>query len=105
MDKPTLFGLTRSVAGALNHYLQGKKRWVSLLGYLMLAVATASGFPLDDLARDLALDPEIQKDSTLIAIGLAAAATFRFFQNMGRSRDLNDKISEVTDRLDRKGIR
>ena len=105
MNKPTMFSLIRSVAGAMNQNLQGKKRWVSLAGYVLLAVATASGFPLKDLASDLALDPGIQKDSTLIAIFAAAAATFRVFQNMGRSRDLNDKISKVADRLDRKGIK
>jgi hypothetical protein len=98
MDKPTLFSLTRTIAGVTNQYLQGKKRWVSLAGYLMLAIATVAG-------KDLTLDPGVSKDSTLIALAAAAGVTFRFFQSMGRTRDFGEAISRITDRLDRKGIR
>lgn len=105
MDKQTLFGLTRTIAGVTNQYLQGKKRWVSLAGYLMLAIATVAGFDLGSLSKDLTLDPGVSKDSTLIAIAAAAGVTFRFFQNMGRTRDFGEAISRITDRLDRKGIR
>lgn len=104
MNKKNLFSLTRNVAGALNFYLQGKKRWVSLAGYVLLAVATVAGFSLDDLARNLALDPEIKKDTTLIGIAAAAGVTFRFFQSMGRARDLNGTISEITARLKKQGM-
>jgi uncharacterized membrane protein YbjE (DUF340 family) len=105
MDKPTLFSLTRTIAGVTNQYLQGKKRWVSLAGYLMLAIATVAGFDLGSLSKDLTLDPGVSKDSTLIALAAAAGVTFRFFQSMGRTRDFGEAISRITDRLDRKGIR
>jgi uncharacterized membrane protein YbjE (DUF340 family) len=105
MDKPTLFSLTRTIAGVTNQYLQGKKRWVSLAGYLMLAIATVAGFDLGSLSKDLTLDPGVSKDSTLIALATAAGVTFRFFQNMGRTRDFGEAISRITDRLDKKGIR
>jgi len=105
MDKQTLFSLTRTIAGVTNQYLQGKKRWVSLAGYLMLAIATVAGFDLGSLSKDLTLDPGVSKDSTLIALAAAAGVTFRFFQNMGRTRDFGEAISRITDRLDRKGIR
>ena len=92
-------------AGAVNSMLQGKKRWVSLLAYSLLAIATVAGFPLVDLARDMALDPLVSKDSTLIAIATAAGITFRFFQSMGRNRELSKQVDALEDRLDRKGIR
>jgi hypothetical protein len=63
------------------------------------------GFPLGDLAREIALDPGVTKDSTLLAIATAAGVTFRFFQNMGRSRELSKQVDSLEARLERKGIR
>tara|TARA_Y100000310_G_scaffold261284_1_gene270572 strand:- start:379 stop:693 length:315 start_codon:yes stop_codon:yes gene_type:complete len=97
--------LIRAGAAILNESLQGKKRWISLLAYLMLAISTVAGFQLDALARDLALDPAINKESTLIAIATAAGVTFRFFQSVGRNRELSKQVDALEDRLDRKGIR
>jgi hypothetical protein len=94
-----------SGATILNERLQGRKRWVSLFAYAMLAISTVAGFQLDDLARDIALDPEINKDSTLIAIAAAAGITFRFFQTMGRNREMSKQVDELEARLDKKGIR
>ena len=97
--------LIRAAATVLNGKLQGRKRWISLIAYLLLAISTVAGFQLDVLAKDLALDPEINKDLTLIAIATAAGITFRFFQNMGRSRDLSEQVDSLEARLDKKGIR
>ena len=94
-----------SSVGAANGLLQGKKRWVSLIAYVLLAVATVSGFPLGDLARDLALDPEIKKDSTLLGIAAAAGVTFRFFQSMGRSREVGKQVSDIEARMERNKIK
>ena len=104
MNSSFLKALLSSV-GAFNTMLQGKKRWVSLVAYALLAVATVGGFPLGDLARDLALDPEIRKDSTLIAIATAAGVTFRFFQSMGRSREVGKQVSDIEDRMKRNRIK
>ena len=97
--------ILRSGVSIARGSLAGKKRWVSLLGYALLAIASVLGFPLDDLVRSLATDPAIDKDSTLIAIGLAAVTTFRFFQNMGANRDSAAQIEEITEKLDRNGVR
>ena len=97
--------LARAAATFINQNLQGKKRWLSLAAYSLLAISTVAGFQLDALARDVALDPEINKDSTLIAIATAAGITFRFFQNMGRTRDVSARVDDVEARLNKRGIR
>jgi hypothetical protein len=104
MNSNILKALLSSV-GLVNTLLQGKKRWVSLLAYALLAVATVAGFPIGDLAKEVALDPEIQKDSTLIAIATAAGITFRFFQSMGRARDVGKQVSDLEARLERNNLK
>ena len=101
----SILKLVRSGATLLNSRLQGKKRWVSLAAYVLLGISTVAGFQLDGLARGLALDPDISKDSTLIAIATAAGITFRFFQSMGRNREMSTQVDSLEARLDNKGIR
>ena len=101
----SILKLVRSGASLMNKGLQGKKRWVSLFAYALLAVSSVAGFELDGLARGLALDSDISKDSTLIAIAAAAGITFRFFQNMGRGREMSKQVDGLEVRLKREGIR
>ena len=99
-----LITIIRASASLIRTSLQGRKRWISLAGYALLAVAAVGGFDLDGLARQLALDPNIEKDGTLIAIALAAGTTFRFFQSLGRNRKVDEEIADARERMDRNGV-
>jgi len=103
--KSSMIKLILAGATILNESLQGRKRWMSLFAYALLAISTLAGFQIDELARNLALDPGINKDSTLIAIATAAGITFRFFQSMGRNREMSKQVDSLEARLDKKGIR
>ena len=65
--------LMRAGASIINESLQGKKRWISLLAYLLLAISTVAGFQLDALARD---DPRwLQQIECLLACDVELEAS------------------------------
>lgn len=89
----------RSGAAIIRQALQGKKRWLSLAAYALLALGAVLEIPMQDLARQFALDQEWGKDSTVIALGIAAAATFRFFQSLGHNRQTEEHFKLIEDRI------
>jgi hypothetical protein len=99
--KTELISLARVSATLINQNLQGKKRWLSLCAFGLLIAATLAGFPLDDLVRQMALDPNWEKDTTIAALMAAGGVTFRFFQQVGTNRDVREQVDRVAE-LERK---
>lgn len=99
-----VISIMRSGAALIRQNMQGKKRWISLVIYLLLALSAFFGFELTDLSKKIALDPNLEQDGTLLALALAAGTTFRFFQTMGRNRKLDEEVAEIRERMDRNGV-
>ena len=68
-----LLEVVRVGSSLLREGLQGRKRWISVAAYLMLALGAAFGIPLESFARELALDPNWDRDGTLLRLPWPAA--------------------------------
>ena len=71
---------------------QGKKRWLSVIAYLVLIAGTVMGVPVDQFLASVVDDPGFDRQDTVAALVAAAAVQFRFFQNMGANRELRSRV-------------
>ena len=79
-------------ANKITKMFQGKKRWLSVIAYLVLISGTMMGVPVDQFLASVVDDPGFDKNDTVGALVAAAAVQFRFFQNMGTNRELKSRV-------------
>ena len=87
--------MMRALTSKLRSAFEGRKRWLSLLLYALLALATWSGLPTSEIAQTILGDSSGNNSSTYALIAAAALAQFRFFQTMGTNRESQKRLARL----------